>query len=90
VVAGLARAADGTSRCFAFVRTRAFLCSHYVQDAVAGVGGDLHHVTVLTDGDVVTPSAPLTGAHPVSAPLHGLRAPLFNSRTAPSHSRQAL
>jgi hypothetical protein len=52
VVAGRARAPNGTSRCFAFVRTRAFLCSHYVQEAVAGVGGDLHHVTVLTDGDV--------------------------------------
>jgi len=52
VVAGRARAPDGTSRCFAFVRTRAFLCSHYVQEAVAGVGGDLHHVTVLTDGDI--------------------------------------
>ena len=52
VVAGRARAPNGTSRCFAFVRTRAFLCPHYVQEAVAGVGGDLHHVTVLTDGDV--------------------------------------
>ena len=51
-MAGRARAPNGTSRCFAFVRTRAFLCPHYVQEAVAGVGGDLHHVTVLTDGDV--------------------------------------
>ena len=52
VVAGRARAPTGASRCFAFVRTRAFLCPQYVQEAVAGVGGDLHHVTVLTDGDV--------------------------------------
>ena len=52
VVAGRARAPTGASRCFAFVRNRAFLCPQYVQEAVAAVGGDLHHVTVLTDGDV--------------------------------------
>ena len=29
------RAPNGTSRCFAFVHTRAFLCPHYVHEAVA-------------------------------------------------------
>ena len=52
VVAGRARAPNGAARCFAFVRNRDHLCPDYVQDAVAAVGGDLAHVTVLTDGDV--------------------------------------
>lgn len=52
VVVGRSRAPDGTSRCSAFVRTRAHLYPHYVQEAVAAVGGQMPHVTVLTDGDV--------------------------------------
>jgi hypothetical protein len=52
VVAGRARSPGGAAHCFAFVRNRTFLCPYYVQEAVAAVGGALHHVTVLTDGDV--------------------------------------
>jgi hypothetical protein len=51
VVAGRARGPDGESRGFAFVRDRGWLCPDYVREAVAGAGGDLSRMTILTDGD---------------------------------------
>jgi hypothetical protein len=50
--AGRARSLGGAAHCCAFVRNRAFLGRSYVREAVATVGGALHHVTVLTDGDL--------------------------------------
>ena len=60
VVAGRARAPDGTSRCFAFGRTRAFLCPRHVQEAVAAVGGDLRGVSPGRRPAASLPSARLS------------------------------